>query len=87
MKRKILTAGTKKDILAPKPKAAFSGKSKDGKLNETPKKPKKVNAKFQSLLDDMKTQPKDAKGKFLDREFAKYVSKTLTEVRKSKKTK
>ena len=80
--------GTKKDILAPTKKAPkVTAKSKDGVSNEAPKKPKKVNSKFQGLLTEMKSQPKDAKGKFIDRDFAKYVSKSLAEVRKSKKTK
>lgn len=44
-----------------------------------------ANPKFERLLEDIKKQPKDTKGKFLDRDFAKYVSKQLAEVRKSKK--
>lgn len=44
------------------------------------KKTTKVN--FKGLLSDMKSQPKDAKGRFKDRDFAKYVSKKLAEVRK-----
>ena len=44
-----------------------------------------ANPKFERLREDMKKQPKDAKGKFIDRDFAAYVSKQLAEVRKSKK--
>ncbi len=87
MKKTPAKAGTKKDILAPKKKPTVKAKSKDSVSNEAPEKPKKVNVKFQGLLDDMVKQPKDAKGKFIDRDFAKYVSKSLAEVRKSKKTK
>jgi hypothetical protein len=43
---------------------------------------KKVNVNFKGLLSDMKKQPKDAKGRFKDRDFAKYVSRKLSEVRK-----
>ena len=44
-----------------------------------------TNPKFERLREDMKKQKKDAKGKFVDRDFAKYVSKQLAEVRKSRK--
>ena len=42
---------------------------------------KKTNVNFTGLISDMKKQPKDAKGKFKDRDFAKYVSKKLAELR------
>jgi hypothetical protein len=48
---------------------------------------KKVNTKFGQLLSKMKRKPKDAKGRFKDRDFAKEVSKELAEIRKSGKQK
>lgn len=43
------------------------------------KKKQKIN--FKGLLSDMKKEPKDSKGRFKDRDFAKYVSKKLAELR------
>ena len=43
---------------------------------------KQLSSKFKGLLADMKRQPKDKNGKFKDRDFAKYVSRNLGEIRK-----
>lgn len=43
---------------------------------------KSVSTKFKGLLADIKKQPKDKNGKFKDRDFAKYVSRNLAELRK-----
>jgi hypothetical protein len=48
---------------------------------------KKVSAKFGQLLSKMKRKPKDSKGRFKDRDFAKEVSRELAEIRKSGKQK
>lgn len=44
-----------------------------------------VSVNFKGLLLDIKKQPKDKSGKFKDRDFAKYVSRKLKEVRASRK--
>ena len=45
-------------------------------------KKRTTRVNFPGLLADMKRQPKDSKGRFKDRDFAKYVSRQLAEVRK-----
>ncbi len=61
-----------------------------------PKTPKEKKAKkkkslsdtspaFQRLAKDMKTQPKDASGKFINRTFAQYASNELKKIRESGK--
>ncbi|WP_113636102.1 hypothetical protein [Nubsella zeaxanthinifaciens] len=48
---------------------------------------KKVSTKFGELLSKMKRKPKDNKGRFKDRDFAKQVSRELAEIRRSGKQK
>lgn len=46
---------------------------------------KQTSAKFSQLLAKIKRKPKDAKGRFKDRDFAKGVSQELAKIRKANK--
>lgn len=44
-------------------------------------KKKATRVNFPGLLADMRRHPKDSKGRFKDRDFAKYVSRNLATIR------